>query len=273
MEEAQTSGCLLLPLNLRPEIHQAGMGEHGARREESFFRPSLWALHLYFWRGHLSFGGKRYPIQPHSIGLTPPNTTLTWHFPSRTCRHLFVHFSFSKRSKEQNALPIMCALGNRFTQVNQQFEGIAKLVAKNRDRAEVMLWDLLWGLTDLIQTENPVLTARPGPVETALGLIENELDRGLNAKSLAERVAVSYSQLNRLFKGQFGTTLSNYIAQERFKRADHLLRDTNFSIKAIAEHAGMPDLQHFNKFIRLHTGMAPRVYREANAAVAPRRRR
>jgi len=90
----------------------------------------------------------------------------------------------------------MAALENRSEQVESQFETLVKWTSSNRARAEVILWELLWGLTDLATLESPVLTARPGPVETALGIIENELETGLNAKSLAVRVALSYSQLN-----------------------------------------------------------------------------
>ena len=58
---------------------------------------------------------------------------------------------------------------------------------------------------------------------------------------------------------------------ERFKRADTLLRESNLPIKAIAEQLGLSDLQHFNKFIRSRTGLPPRAFREANMVGALQR--
>ena len=126
-------------------------------------------------------------------------------------------------------------------------------------------------MTDQEPNAKQSLRIRPGPVETALGIVENELDHKLNAKSLAARVALSYTQLNRLFKEYLNTTLSKYISTERLNRAHYLLIETNLPIKAIAEQVGIPDIQHFNKFIRLQTGLAPRALREANQSSHPQK--
>lgn len=134
-----------------------------------------------------------------------------------------------------------------------------------------MLWDLLWKMTEQEPSEKQSLRVRPGAVETALGIIENELDHKLNAKSLAARVALSYTQLNRLFKEHLDTTLSNYISSERLNRSRYLLLETNLPIKAIAQQVGIPDIQQFNKFVRLHTGLAPRKFRGANQKLLAKR--
>lgn len=266
MANLSARDCFTLPLGLKPEIHQAGLGEHGVRKKESFIRPKLWALHLYFWDGQLDIGGRAFEIHPRNIGLTPPATKLTWHHPLKPCRHYFVHFTFPDKLGKNPAIevPAMYPLGIRFEQFHQPFGMLVKWSATNSLRAEIILWEMLWRLTDLIRPATPMLTIRPGPVETALGIIENELDQSFNAKSLAQRVALSYSQLNRLFKEHFSVSLAQYIVNERFKRADTLLRESNLPIKAIAEQLGLSDLQHFNKFIRSRTGLPPRAFREAN---------
>lgn len=161
-------------------------------------------------------------------------------------------------------IPVICSLAQRFKLIRQQFEEILNWKPQNPTRAEVALWHILWQLADQKRQLSPALTVRPGPVETALGIIENELDQHLNAKSLAARVALSYSQLNRLFKEHLGTTLSKRIATERFNRAEQLLSQSNMPIKVIAERVGIPDMQHFNKFIRQRTGLSPRNYRNVN---------
>ena len=54
------------------------------------------------------------------------------------------------------------------------------------------------------------------------------------------------------------------MTQKRVAQATHLLINSNMPIRVIATMAGIPDLQHFNKFIRKHCGMAPTRYRETN---------
>lgn len=257
---------LHLPLKSQPIIRQAGLGEHGLRKKETFCRPDEWALHLYFWAGRLQFGGDEFEINSHDLGITPPNTPLTWHFPLESCRHYFIHFTFaeSEASTDEYPLPVLASLRQRFDSTRKQFEEILRWSQSNQTRANVALWDLLWKMTDHEHSVRQSLRVRPGAVETALGIIENELDHKLNAKSLAARVALSYTQLNRLFKEHLDTTLSNYISAERLNRSRYLLLETNLPIKAIAEQVGVPDIQRFNKFIRLHTGLAPRKFREAN---------
>ena len=253
----------LLPLYNRPTIHQAGMGEHGMRIEETYFRPNLWALHLYFWEGKLSFGGVTYEVKPHNLGLTPPSTDLTWQYPMKTCRHYFVHFEYQPASNEQTQvqIPYMVPLENDFKIVRQRFERVIQWDKQHPIEADVALWDLLWLMSDLGKDQAPKLAVRPGSLETAMGIVENELDEHLNAQILADRIGISYTHLNRLFKERLNTTVSKYIAQERYQRAGQLLRKSNLSIKAIAERVGFSSSQHFNKFMRQQCGLSPSRYR------------
>jgi AraC-like DNA-binding protein len=211
----------------------------------------------------------KFKIKPHNLGLTPPNTDLTWEYPLKPCRHYFVHFVMPEVEDRQVGspvdLPYMQPLGEHFADVRQAFEAILRWSCDQSLKAEVALWALLWKMTDLEQAEPPELMVRPGHLETALGIIENELDGDLNAQVLARRIGISYTHLNRLFKEELGETVSRYMAKQRFKQAEYLLCQSNLSIKAIAERVGMPNLQHFNKFIRHHCGQPPSVYRKSKS--------
>ena len=165
-------GLARLPLSAKPFIHQAGVGTHGRKRKERFFRPKLWAVHLYYWTGSVSFAGRSFAIQPHCLGLTPPDTELIWQFPEKTCPHHFIHFELSG-SDELALVPAMQVLSTRFRQVDARIEGIAKTWQTQRTRAEVSLWDMLWELADHWATEKHPSPLLPGPVETALGIIES----------------------------------------------------------------------------------------------------
>ena len=271
-------GFAQLPLAKKPSIHQAGVGIHGRKREERFLRPKLWAVHLYFWTGSVSFAGQSFAIEPHCLGLTPPDTELTWRFPDKTCPHRFIHFELPG-SDEIALVPAMQMLGKQFTRVDARFEGIIDNWPSQRTRAEAALWDMLWELeVRTVDTKKPPSPPAAGAIETALGIIENELGANLNAKVLAHRIGISYSQLNRLFQQHLHTSVGQYMTQKRLAMARRFqLADSNLPIRVIAKMVGFGDQQHFNKFVRQHCkfvrqhcGMPPRQLREQTGYAAGR---
>ncbi len=157
-------GLVRLPLSASPIIHQAGVSAHGRKREERLFRPKLWAVHLYFWQGSVSFAGQSFAIQPHRLGLTPPDTELIWRFPEKTCPHYFIHFELPG-GEEYALVPAMQTLRTRFARVDARIKGIVEAWQTQRTRAQASLWDMLWELAEHwatpVKQPNPPL---PGPV-------------------------------------------------------------------------------------------------------------
>lgn len=252
---------VLMNLAERPRIHQAGLGEHGLKREEEFVRPRLWALHLYLWSGSLSFRGSHFPIEPNTLSLTPPDTLLRWHFPLEPCRHFFVHFTLGKGAP--SPLPIISRATENLSDPGGKLRTLVECASTHPLRAEVILWDLLLQMADANRPAPQRQSYRPGPIETALGIISNEMGSGINAAGVATRVGLSYSQLNRLFKEHIGASLAAHIAAQRMLQASRLLTTTDLKIKAIAALVGIPDLQHFNKFVKRHTGQTPTALRSS----------
>jgi AraC-like DNA-binding protein len=256
------NGAIPLPLSERPLIRQAGTGLHGLKREERFHRPNLWALHLYFWEGTVRFGGQTFEIKPHQLGLTPPGMDLTWRFPLKTCPHYFVHFELSGEDAYQ-LFPIIHPLRTRFPMTHARVEKILTSWRNQRFQTEISLWDLLWDLSEEnMPRREKERVGLPGAVETAIGIIDNEFDSGLNAETLAERIGVSYAHLNRMFQDHSGMSLGRFLTQKRLEAARHLLYDTDLAISTVAQMSGISNLQQFNKFVRRHCGMSPRELRE-----------
>ena len=253
-----------LSLASRPEIRQAGVGTHGAKRREVFVRDRLWALHFYFWEGTLSFGGGKCQIHPQWIGLTPPGIPLTWHFPSDRCIHYFLHFALPGRGEPSVVLPAMIETGLEAPAFIRRFEQIISQHKESKLRAEVGLWHCLWELSGLASASKGQdgMRTLPGPVETALGIIENEFASPLKAGEIAERTGVSFTHLNRLFRSQFEMTVAGYLSKRRIERARELLVHSNLAVRQIARIVGIPDPQRFNKFVRRHLGRSPRACRE-----------
>jgi AraC-like DNA-binding protein len=87
-----------------------------------------------------------------------------------------------------------------------------------------------------------------------------------DAPSMAHRCALSTPQFNRRFKRAFGLSSRQYVLRERIGRAATLLRETELSIKEIAEALGYRDVFYFHRQFRQLLGQTPREIRLSSRA-------
>jgi len=83
---------------------------------------------------------------------------------------------------------------------------------------------------------------------------------------LAERVALSPYQLDRLIQKVFGMTAGQWVLKQRLDHARNLLRNSNASIAEIALATGYCDQSAFTRQFRKTTGLTPLQFR----ALSPR---
>lgn len=250
-----------LNLSSRPRIRNAGLGVHGRLATETFRRRNLWGLHLYFWSGAVEFDGQLHEVRPHCLGITPPDTELTWHFPLQKCPHLFIHFELNGE-RDGVLIPTMQALGERFESYNIAMEWLSQNWQERTLRCEVKLWEILWELAEFSPFDGSQLADQIAPeVVTAKGIVDTELHQHLNGKVLANRVGISYAQLNRLFRRDLNVTVGKYIRDQRSAEARRLLVATKTPVAIVAHMTGFADLHYFNKFIRKRFGVGPRELR------------
>ena len=99
------------------------------------------------------------------------------------------------------------------------------------------------------------------PVKKSIQYINRNLDQDLSLMNLARISSISQSYLSNLFRKETGTTLTEYISQQRVYRAAQLLRETDNSIASVAEAVGILDENYFTKMFRKYAGMPPSRYR------------
>lgn len=78
----------------------------------------------------------------------------------------------------------------------------------------------------------------------------------------------SAEHLIRTMKRHYGTTPSRFLAELRLRRAEELLRYTNYSIERVADESGWTGIRHFERCFAARTGRTPRAFRSANAILA-----
>ncbi len=86
-------------------------------------------------------------------------------------------------------------------------------------------------------------------------------DPDATAASLAARLGIHRTTLNRLFKGAMSITPGTYLAEIRLQHALSLLRESDLAVKEIAYECGLPHASYFCRLVKQETGFSPQEYR------------
>lgn len=100
--------------------------------------------------------------------------------------------------------------------------------------------------------------------ETLAGLASLPARENLSIQRTLEESGLSYAHQCRLFKGQYGISPVQYVAELRMTRIKALLRDTALSVSQIADMEGFDNLGYFSRLFRKHAGTSPTAYRQAS---------
>ncbi|MFC0213643.1 response regulator [Paenibacillus chartarius] len=96
--------------------------------------------------------------------------------------------------------------------------------------------------------------------------IREELDKELSLTLLARRVYVHPNHLSKLFKQFTDTTVSQYIYEQRMRRASELLKHTDYKIYKVGESIGYPNTNWFIRKFRDYYRITPQEYRDRHRA-------
>ncbi|GBF77372.1 DNA-binding response regulator [Paenibacillus sp. 598K] len=92
--------------------------------------------------------------------------------------------------------------------------------------------------------------------------ITTHLAEDVSLTALAALVHHSPTYLSRLYRRTTGVMLSDYITQERMKKARVLLEETGMKIQEVAAIAGYEGASQFNRSFKRLNQMTPQEYRE-----------
>ena len=98
-------------------------------------------------------------------------------------------------------------------------------------------------------------------VESIKEYIAENLPYPLSITELAEIFHYNEKYLGRLFKRETGKTFCEYINEERLRRAESLLCDTNESILSISTRVGFNNVTYFNRLFKKHHQKSPTEFR------------
>lgn len=240
-----------------PRIEQCGLARHGHHGSEQFIQHGLWSFHFYHYRGCLETGGARYPFEPFSISILPPEALVRWHFRG-DAHHYFIHTAFAADGGPIQPMILDAAHAEKWIRGDLEF--LVRHYRQWPTACGVRFWDILWRLA-LPEADPGQKKSPASAVQIAISVIRNEMDRGIRVSDLAKRCGVSSGHLNRLFRKSHGESAQEFIQRHRLELAEDLLKHSDLPITAIAASVGLKDLQAFNKFIKKRLGAAPRSLR------------
>jgi AraC family transcriptional regulator of arabinose operon len=94
----------------------------------------------------------------------------------------------------------------------------------------------------------------------------NQLDAAqFHSSHMSRQFALSFKQINRMFKKELGTTVYDYFLMKKLNTAKMLLRDTSLAVSQIAFRIGYSDAHYFSNIFKKKTGTSPTKYRELKA--------
>ncbi len=92
--------------------------------------------------------------------------------------------------------------------------------------------------------------------------IQQNLSKKLTREDLSEYVHLNESYLSRLFHKETGMSLSDYILQERMKKARELISETDKPIYGIANQLCYDNFSYFAKMFKKVYNITPQEYRK-----------
>ena len=90
---------------------------------------------------------------------------------------------------------------------------------------------------------------------------ENYLNTSLSLQMIADNLEMNSVYVGKLFRSECGFSVADYINRCRIEKAKELLRDTDYPIREIVSHSGIPNVQYFYTLFRNSTGKSPNEWR------------
>lgn len=135
---------------------------------------------------------------------------------------------------------------------------------------DMMIYEKLISLLTLLMKESwhpdnhmrSVPTAKKQNLQNIKEYLEQNFQRKITLDELSRIFFINKFYLTRVYKEQFGISVTNYLLQLRITHAKHLLRFTDLTMEAISLECGMNDPNYFSRMFKRVEGITPTEFRE-----------
>lgn len=176
-----------------------------------------------------------------------------------------LHRTIGKRNKLQKLQLSV----NAIRQITPQLTNLARVSSSALSDFEVLsrtsdVFDAVGRLSGAsVHDSGPARLALRKEVQTAIGLMSTNFSRAWTAEFLAREVALSPSQLARLFRAQLGVSPAAYLRQIRADHMAELLATTSLTVSEAGTAVGWKDPAFASRSFKHRYGVAPSTFARA----------
>lgn len=145
--------------------------------------------------------------------------------------------------------------------IREIFDTIGHLMTTKPDGFALELSAVAYRL--LVVLSYSVSHRHPEPIRAAIEYIDQNLTRPLTTEDICRVAGLSQTHFNRLFRQHIGVSPKQFFISHKMAWAEHLLTDSQFTIKEIATTLGYEDPLYFSSQFRRHMGISPKFYRQS----------
>ena len=94
--------------------------------------------------------------------------------------------------------------------------------------------------------------------------INQNLNDRISLQTLSDTFFLNRNYICNLFRRELDCTFSQYVTEQRIKKAKKLLLGTGLTISEISARVGFRDEFYFNKVFKKSEGVSPGLFRQLN---------
>ncbi len=215
---------------------------------------SVWTLYYYFSANAVTINSRTYPVQDGDIGVFPPAARIVHAKTGPGTKFDYLSFDMPGKGNLRAAMP---PIVRNAQFAHEEWVRAGLKLQESITPLRAFAWNFMCN-----QSVNIANLRQEAILYDAEAWIIKNLAEDITVTRLCTELSVSSRHLLRAFRNEHGITIQEFIIQRRIREAARLLLNTDKAPKVIAQEVGIPNLQHFNKLMRSHTGASPRSFRE-----------
>ncbi len=230
-------------------------------------------LFLFFRTPVSVYNGKEYElVEENTFYIYSPKDIQRYRKDDGHFVNDWMHFTFDKYNRyfEKLGLPLNTPIRiPDYKEVNMLYEQLHSEFFNNGSQHEYMMDSLCNLMFHRLSEKYQIslkFTCRQNEYQIELRNIRSRIlsyeYRPKGVSEIAEKLGLSISYLQHLYKSFFGNSINQDIITGKINRAANLIMSTNSSVSEIAKECGYDNLEHFSRQFKAHTGMSPTTYRK-----------
>lgn len=263
-------------------IHLQEVGELQAQRPHTSRRKNL-SSYLFLvvveGEGTLEYGGKTYELRQGDCAYVDCHKAYAHSCAETLWKLKWVHFygpnmgGIYGKYEERGGRPVLTP--ENVLVYEKLLDEIYAIASSTTYIKDMQIFEKLTSLLTLLMSQswNPsgegeerdFVPPKSAGKKQNLQAVKEYLDAHFASKitldMLAERFYINKFYLTRIFKEQFGESVTGYLLQVRITRAKQYLRFTDKPIEEIAHECGMHDANYFSRMFKKIEGVTPGEFR------------